>query len=84
MGKKFPATVKYHSDWHLYASDDAGHTWTDGAIQIILLQEIRDELKRLNTLLHCQNFQQIPKSLRELNRRLARTHPLKGQPSIKS
>jgi histidinol phosphatase-like enzyme len=34
------------------------HSWE--SIHAALLMDIRDELKRLNNLLHCPNFQQIP------------------------
>ena len=37
--------------------------FTAEQLQLVLLQEIRDELKTLNALLHCPNFQAIPKKL---------------------
>ena len=37
----------------------------DGA-QLAVLMDIRDELKRLNTLLHCPNFVEFPHILRRI------------------
>ncbi len=35
-------------------------------IQLILLMDLRDELKRLNSLLHCHNFTSLPYKLQEI------------------
>jgi hypothetical protein len=43
-------------------------TW-EGA-QLAVLMDIRDELKRLNELLHCYNFTSIPATLRGIRTRL--------------
>jgi hypothetical protein len=59
---KLPASAKYRADWHLYSADAEGHTW----------QEIRDELQRLNALLSCPNFVQIPQVLRAIRANTAR------------
>lgn len=55
----------------------------DGA-QLAALMDIRDELKKLNSLLHCPNFQAIPfkldairKEVARTDRRLAKKYPLK-------
>jgi hypothetical protein len=69
---KLPASAKYRADWHLHSSDATGHIWQDDSIQIILLQEIRDELQRLNALLSCQNFVQMPHVLRAIQANTAR------------
>ena len=39
---------------------------SEGQAQIAVLMDIRDELKRLNALLHCENFQAIPNLLRAI------------------
>lgn len=36
----------------------------------ILLQEIRDELKKLNALLTCPNFTGIPRTLKTISRKI--------------
>lgn len=45
--------------------------------QTAVLMDIRDELKRLNQLLHCQNFIGIPSTLKRMDRRIAAHAPLK-------
>lgn len=49
-------------DWNL--PDVASWDRTNAA----LLMDIRDELKRLNTLLHCSNFTDIPRRLERIAR----------------
>lgn len=39
---------------------------------LAVLMDIRDELQKLNTLLHCVNFTQIPATLRGLRRDIAK------------
>ena len=39
-------------------------------INCALMMDIRDELKRLNTLLHCSNFVGIPSTLTAINGKL--------------
>ena len=57
----FEATKYYNRDWDHWCGEDAA--FTRDRVQCILLQEVRDELKKLNALLHCRNFQNIPKTL---------------------
>jgi hypothetical protein len=52
-------------DWTL---PDKLATWDQVNTSILL--DIRDELKSLNALLHCQNFQQIPQVLRGIRRKI--------------
>lgn len=40
--------------------------------QLAVLMDIRDELKRLNGLLHCENFQRIPRKLDRISRNTAK------------
>lgn len=75
--KKVPAEELYNVNWHLWIREDAaGRTVSPDRIQIVLLQEIRGELQELNRLLHCQNFQGLPGTLRRLDRRLQKALPL--------
>lgn len=46
------------------------------AAQLTVLMDIRDELQRLNELLHCHNFTGLPAVLRRIDRRLAMRRPL--------
>ncbi len=51
-------------------------------VQVALLMDIRDELKRLNTLLHCHNFTQVPSILRGIRTKLP-TRRRRKQPPVK-
>jgi hypothetical protein len=42
--------------------------WTYEGIQVAALLSIRDELRKLNTLLHCPNFTGIPQTLRDIKK----------------
>jgi hypothetical protein len=41
-------------------------------VEVAVLMDIRDELQRLNTLLRCPNFQQIPAHLETIKRNTAK------------
>lgn len=59
------------TDWLLQITDDAdGITLSVERIQAVLLWEILQELKQLNSLLSCTNFTSIPATLRGLRRDL--------------
>jgi len=45
---------------------DGSRSYQNTTIQLALLMDIRDELKRLNSLLHCTNFLGIPNQLRRI------------------
>lgn len=40
------------------------------SIKVGMLMDIRDELKQLNAVFACQNFQNVPRELRAINREL--------------
>jgi hypothetical protein len=46
-----------------------GWNWEQGKLAVLM--DIRDELKRLNGLLHCQNFIEIPYRLDAIRRNTA-------------
>lgn len=50
--------------WQLWKNDD--NRYSDAQVLHALLMDIRDELERLNALLHCGNFTSIPATLREI------------------
>ena len=58
-------TRKKDANWRLNV-DNNGRVSNDDA-QLAVLMDIRDELKRLNSLLHCQNFQAIPRILKRVS-----------------
>lgn len=53
-------------NWNV--TDEAGnlHTAMRDAVTIAVLIDIRDELMRLNALLHCHNFTGIPTTLKSI------------------
>jgi hypothetical protein len=63
------------ADWELPTTDE-GRIKSWDYVQIAVLMDIRDELQRLNSLLHCHNFQQIPHTLKRIDRRLSTTRKL--------
>lgn len=50
-------------DW-----SDAPNTFEYGAVRVLM--DIRDELKKLNAVFGCQNFQAIPRKLDAIRRQL--------------
>ena len=62
----------------IQASGQRAHQWD--SIQAAILMDIRDELKQMNRVLACPNFQRIPKYLRVLASRKRRTRK-GGRPS---
>lgn len=57
-----------HKDKNWMITDDretrAVNSWPQ--VHAALLMDLRDELKRLNALLHCLNFVSIPQTLRKI------------------
>ncbi len=51
----------------IHTSDDGERAASD-QLQLAVLCVIRDELKKLNALLHCGNCIQIPQILRDIKR----------------
>lgn len=47
---------------------DSPNQWDTARIQAAVLMDIRDELQKLNALLHCHNFTGIPTTLRSIRR----------------
>jgi hypothetical protein len=52
------------AEWAVVKEADGRYSTPNA--QICVLQDIRDELKRLNSLLHCKNFVEIPYILRSI------------------
>jgi hypothetical protein len=61
------------SDWWLSATAGVGEVTllSPDRIQVVLLWEVLQELKRLNTLLSCINFTTMPRDIRAIKRELA-------------
>jgi hypothetical protein len=60
-------------DWDVYAFDNGEAAWDK--VQIIVLMDIRDELKKLNALLRCENFVSIPRTLKGIRKKLPVVKP---------
>ena len=63
-------------NWNLPDVNGAIATWD--AVKIAVLMDIRDELKRLNGLLHCSNVIAIPARLERIARNTSK--PRKAKP----
>lgn len=57
-------------DIHYTSRPDGGATWEHANIQIVLLADIRRELRALNRLLNCSNFTGFPQTLRDIKRKI--------------
>lgn len=60
-------------NWVLSAGADG--SLTARAVEIAVLMDLRDELKRLNGLLNCPNFTGIPGTLRRIEAGLRKRKP---------
>jgi hypothetical protein len=58
-------------DWHVGDKDGVYPNMRDG-VAVAVLMDIRDELRRLNTLLHCSNFIDMPRVLRQVRANTAK------------
>lgn len=63
-----------NQEWQPGDKDGNAISWE--RVQVAVLMDIRDELKALRRIFECQNFQQIPRKLDNLNKRLAVKFPL--------
>lgn len=57
-------TRKANIDWSLPTNQNG--TVAIEFVQVALLMDLRDELQKLNRLLHCSNFLEIPRILRTI------------------
>ena len=58
-------------------ADETGKVATWDCVQVAVLMDIRDELQRLNRLLHCSNFTDIPMILRRVEKNTTKRKPKK-------
>lgn len=59
-------------DWTLGTPSGARGLYSFDQAQLSVLLDIRDELKRLNAVLHCPNFLNIPLKLDRIGRNTAK------------
>ena len=72
------------SNWRL-PTNSAGQISEWQYVPIAVLMDIRDELKRLNALLHCHNFTDIPHKLDRIKRNTAKKRKPRavGKPKLR-
>jgi hypothetical protein len=58
------------AEWTVEVNSDGRTSWE--AAQLAVLMDIRDELKRVNFTLRCQETQRIPQTLKDIRRLLAK------------
>jgi hypothetical protein len=63
-------TRKKNGDWSI--KPDASGSYSYDQAQLAVLMDIRDELHRLNALLHCHSFVGIPNTLKRISRNTAK------------
>lgn len=59
-------------NWHLPKSNDGVRIQSWEAVQVAVLMDIRDELKQLNRVFACSNFQNVPHVLRRISANTAK------------
>lgn len=59
---------KRKKDKNWAVANDEGKTLSWDEVQVAVMMDIRDELKRLNAVLHCPNFLDIPHKLERIKR----------------
>jgi hypothetical protein len=72
---RFKASSQFGHDWNLHCDDSTGTSWNSQQITLILLHEIRNELKTLNRLLGCSRFVAIPTTLTTIARNTKKKAP---------
>jgi hypothetical protein len=65
-----PDTRHKDAAWIVTNSEGQVVSWEQ--VQVAVLMDLRDELKRLNALLHCSNFTAIPNILRAVRSNTAK------------
>lgn len=63
-------------DWNVKPDFDGQYAWA--AAQLAVLMDVRAELQKLNSLLHCDNAVAIPRILRDIRRRLPQPKAKRG------
>jgi len=51
-------------DWTIEPGTSGKYSWEGATVSVLM--DIRDELKSLNRLLHCNNFLSIPRKLEQI------------------
>lgn len=70
-----------NKNWEL-PTDNNGRIQTWDYVKLAVLMDIRDELQKLNALLHCPNFVEIPRVLRDIRRKMPTPRATKRRKTI--
>ena len=83
MSKKVSRDITRGWNWTLWQNDDG--TFPHEQARLSVLMDIRDELQRLNAVLHCHNFLDIPHKLERIKRNTAKKRKPKavGKPKLR-
>lgn len=77
---------KRHKDAQWHVADDAGRVTQWDQVQVAILMDLRDELKKLNAVFSCHNFLEVPQILREIRRNTRKPKKkavAKGKPALR-
>lgn len=55
--------------------DDGGRTGSSDSWQLVALYQILNELRKLNQLLHCHNFTDVPHKLERIAKNTTKSKP---------
>ena len=66
-----------NQDWHVADEQDNVPTWERAAIAVLM--DIRRELRNLNSMPRCPNFQAIPSELRAIRRQTVKPRKRRGK-----
>jgi hypothetical protein len=58
------------TNWSIDRSSNGNYDMTSAHLAVLM--DIRDELKSINSVLHCRNFLDLPFAIRKIDRRLAK------------
>ena len=83
MTKQVSAQKHFGTEWQITENDNGSVPTPDA--QLAVLMGIRFELQRLNRLLHCHNFMDIPRKLERIKRNTAKKRKPKavGKPKLR-
>jgi hypothetical protein len=83
MGKFVPHAEYANREWKLWLDDD--NKFSQETVQCAILMDIRAELQRMNNILQCPNFVEIPSILRRVERNTKKRKKVvaKGKPKLR-
>lgn len=78
MGKFVDYLTIADRDWQIYQNSGGGYSDNNAVLTILL--DIRAELKKLNSLLHCRNFITMPDTLRQIQENTKKSRMTANEP----